>query len=139
MHRRRIKRSMRSELGSAIPSLIFLDLRHEEDYIDGTLLIEYDQSSSISEQSRDGSCCRNQTAMHNRVSNNQRSYSGSWVQRPRIDRMHVPVYSVYATASLTVRSIRTTTSTIHHIILSVRAHYMCTCLYVRGRNVRACL
>ena len=52
MRRRRNERSMRSELGSFVRSLLFLDLPHEEDYINGNLLIEYDQSSRIAEQSQ---------------------------------------------------------------------------------------
>ena len=39
---------------------------------------------------------------------------------------YVPVYSVYPIASLTVHSILTTTSTTHHIILSVHTNHMCT-------------
>ena len=126
MRRRRNERSMRSELEDSVRLLLFLDLSHEVDCINGNLLIEYDLSSRVGEQSQNGSCCTNKTAMHNSISNDQRSYSGSWVHSPTMNRTYVPVYSVYPTASLTVRSILTTTSTAHHIILSVRTNHMCT-------------
>jgi hypothetical protein len=119
---------MRLELEDSVRLLLFLDLSHEEDCINGNLLIEYDLlSSRVGEQSQNGSCCRNITAMHNSISNDQRSYSGSWVHSLTMNRTYVPVYSVYPTASLTVRSILTTTSTTHRIILSVRTNHMCTC------------
>jgi hypothetical protein len=117
---------MRSELDDSARLLLFLDLSHEEDDINGNLLIEYDLSSRFGVQSQNGSCCTIKTAMHNQNSD-QRSYSGSWVHSPTMNRTYVPVYSVYSTASLTVRSILTTTSTTHHIILSVCSNHMCTC------------
>ena len=39
--------------------------------------------SRVGEQSRNGSCCTNKTAIHNSISNDQRSYSGSWVHSPQ--------------------------------------------------------
>jgi hypothetical protein len=118
---------MRSELEDSVRLLLFLDLSHEVDCINGNLLIEYDLSSRVGEQSQTESCCTNKTAMHYSISNNQRSCSVSWVHSPPMNRTYVPVYSVYPTASLTVRSILTTTSTTHHIIFSVRTNHMCTC------------
>jgi hypothetical protein len=95
---------MRSELEDSVRLLLFLDLSHEVDCINGNLLIEYDLSSRVGKQLQNGSCCTNKTAMHNSISNDQRSYSGSWVHSPTMNRTYVPVYSVYTTASLTVRS-----------------------------------
>ena len=118
---------MRSELEDSVRLLLFLDLSHEVDCINGNLLIEYDLSSRVGEQSQTESCCTNKTAMHNFIFSDQRSYSVSWVHSPPMNRTYVPVYSVYPTASLTVRSILTTTSTTHHIILSVRTNHVCTC------------
>ena len=40
---------IRSEVGSLVRSLLFLDL-HKEDYINDNLLSKYDQSSRIGEQ-----------------------------------------------------------------------------------------
>ena len=100
-------------------SVRLLDLSHEVDYIKSNLLIEYDLSSRVGEQSQN-------EAMHNSVSKDQRSYLGSWVHCPTMNCTHVSVYPVYPTASLTERSILTTTSTTHHIILSVRTNHMCT-------------
>ena len=113
----RDERSMRSEHEDSVR---LLDLSHEVDYIKSNLLIEYDLSSRVGEQSQN-------EAMHNSVSKDQRSYLGSWVHCPTMNCTHVSVYPVYPTASLTERSILTTTSTTHHIILSVRTNQMCTC------------
>ena len=138
MRRRQNERSMRSELGSFVRSLLFLDLPHEEDYINGNLLMEYDQSSRNAEQSQDGRCCGNQTTMHNRVSNNQRSYSGSWVQSPRINRTYVPVYSVCKSHCKFYTNYNFD-RTSHHIEHTCSLYVYVPTMYVRGRNVRACL
>ena len=66
--------------------LLFLALSHEVDCINSNLLIEYDLSIRIGEQSQNGSCYRNKKAIHN---------SGSWVHSSTIKRTNVPVYSVY--------------------------------------------
>lgn len=134
MRRRRYERSMRSELGDFVCFHLFLNLSHEVNCINGNLLIEYDLCSRVGKRSQNGSYCSNKTTMHNSVSRYQRSYSGLWVDScPTTNGTYAPVYSVSPTISLTVRSIRTTTSTTHYtsywvyvLITRVRAQCVCT-------------
>ena len=131
---------MRSELEDSVRLLLFLDLSHEVDCINGNLLIEYDLSSRVGEQSQKWKL------LHKQNGDAQFYFQRSTVifrfmgPQSTMSRTYVPVYSFYPTASLTVRSILTTTSTTHHIILSVRTNhmYVVIILSVRDQYVRTC-